>query len=202
MFDLESGVLFVKVARTAVEKFFENKCLELEKTRNKKLNQKRGVFVTIKKTSDHSLRGCIGFISPAPLYESIQRAAVSAAFQDPRFQSLAKKELENVTFEISVMTEPVLVSGDLEELKQKIEIGRDGLIISNGPHSGLLLPQVPIEQNWDIDEFLHNLCHKASLTPDFLKDENTKLWKFQCQIFTEREPSGHIEEIEIKNSSE
>lgn len=202
MFDLESGALFVKVARTAVEKFFENKCLELEKTKNKKLNQKHGVFVTIKKTSDQSLRGCIGFISPTPLYESVQRAAVSAAFQDPRFEQLSKDELENVTFEISVMTEPVLVSRDLEELKQEIEIGRDGLIISNDPYSGLLLPQVPIEQNWNIDEFLHNLCHKAALTPDFLKDENTKLWKFQCQIFAEREPRGHIEEIEIRNSSE
>lgn len=195
MFDLGEGASFVKMARAAVEKFFESQCLELEKTKNKKLNERRGVFVTIKRNSDQSLRGCIGFISPTPLYEGVQRTAISAAFEDPRFSPLEKEELKNVTFEISVMTEPTLISGSLKEIKKKIKIGHDGLIISNGPYSGLLLPQVPIEQKWDIDKFLYNLCYKAGITPEFLHDENTKLWKFQCQIFTEQGPKGKIEEI-------
>jgi len=162
------------------------------------LNEKRSVFVTIK-NSDYALRGCIGFISPIPLYEGVQRVAISAAFKDPRFSPLEKSELENVIFEVSVMTEPTLVSGQtLEELAEKIKIGRDGLIISNEPYSGLLLPQVPVEQKWDVGLFLENLCYKAEMTPDFLSDENTKLWKFQCQIFAEKEPKGKIEEVKLK----
>jgi len=198
MLNLEEGTVLVKTARTAVEKFFKNQSLELEKTKNKKLNEKHGVFVTIKKFSDKSLRGCIGFISSTPVHEGVQRAAISAAFKDSRFSPLEKNELENIIFEISVMTEPMLVLGkNLGELKKKIKIGCDGLIISNGPYSGLLLPQVPIEQRWSIDMFLENLCYKAGMTPEFLSDENTKLWKFQCQIFAEREPNGKIEEIKL-----
>jgi len=198
MLNLEDGALLVKVARAAVKKFPKNQSLELEKTKNKKLNEKHGAFVTIK-NSDQSLRGCIGFISSTPLYEAVQRAAVGAAFKDPRFTQLKKSELENVIFEVSVMTEPMLVSGeDLDELKKNIKIGCDGLIISNGPYSGLLLPQVPIEQKWDVGAFLENLCYKAGMTSDFLSDENTKLWKFRCQIFDERQAKGKIEEVKLK----
>lgn len=199
MLTLEEGTLLVKAARTAVEKFFKNQDLEIEKTKNKKLNENHGIFVTIKNFSDHSLRGCIGFMSPVPIYEGVQRTAVSAAFEDPRFSKLEKEELENLIFEVSVMTEPMLVPGkSADDLKKKIKIGCDGLIISNGFYSGLLLPQVPIEQKWDVGEFLCNLCYKAGMTPEFIGDENTKIWKFQCQIFAESEPNGKIEMVKFK----
>jgi len=198
MLNLEEGTSLVKLARAIVEKFYKNKDL-LKKTKNRKLNEKHGVFVTIKEFSSRMLRGCIGLITPTCLYEAVQHAALSAAFKDTRFPSLQKKELGNVIFEISVMTEPTLVSGEnLDELKKKIEIGRDGLIISNGSYSGLLLPQVPIEQDWSVDVFLENLCYKAGMTPNFLNDENTKIWKFQCQIFVESKPNGRIKEIKLR----
>lgn len=198
MLNLEEGALLVEAARNAVTGFLEKGALKLEKTKNKKLNERFGVFVTIKKSDQHSLRGCIGFISPMHLYETVQRAALQAAFKDSRFPPLQKDELNDVIFEVSVMTEPLLVSGkNLTEIKRKVKIGHDGLIISNGPYSGLLLPQVPIEQKWDVNEFLCNLCYKASMTPSFLEDENTKIWKFQCQVFAETEPKGEVKEIKL-----
>jgi len=199
MLNIEEGTSLVKSARAIVEKSYKNKGLEPKKTQNVKLNEKHGAFVTIKEFPSRMLRGCIGLITPACLYEAVQHAALSAAFKDTRFPSLQKKELGSVIFEISVMTEPTLVLGEnLDELKKKIEIGRDGLIISNGYYSGLLLPQVQIEQKWNVDVFLENLCYKAGMTPDFLNDENTKIWKFQCQIFVECEPNGRIEEIKLR----
>jgi len=199
MFNLEEGELIIKAARTAVREFFKNESLEPKKTHNKKLNERHGIFVTIKKFPSWELRGCIGYISPIPLYEGVQQAALSAAFRDPRFHKLTKDELDGVVFEVSVMTEPTLVSGkDSTEWKKEIKIGQDGLIISNGPYSGMLLPQVPVEQKWGVEEFLNHLCYKAGMTPDFLQDENTKLWKFQCQIFAENEPNGKVEEIKLK----
>lgn len=201
MLDLKEGALLVRTARDAVEKFLENSGLKPKKTKNRKLNEKHGIFVTIKKFPDKSLRGCVGFISPLPLYEGVQYAALSAAFKDPRFPKLKKDEIKDALFEVSVMTEPTLVSDkNSTELKKNIEIGSDGLIISNGPYNGLLLPQVPIEQKWNVDEFLSNLCYKAGMTPEFLKDENTKIWKFQCQIFAETKPNGKVEEIKLKKS--
>jgi uncharacterized protein (TIGR00296 family) len=157
------------------------------------------VFVTIKKAADHSLRGCIGIVSPTPLFDAVQRASLSAAFSDPRFPSLKKDELETIIFEVSVMTEPSLVSGkNPAEMKEDIEIGSDGLLISNEPYGGLLLPQVPVEHGWDADEFLVNLCYKAGMTPSFLEDENTQVWKFQCQIFSEGLPKGKVKEVKLK----
>lgn len=202
MLNLEEGTLLVKAARNAVKKFLERQSLEPEKTKNKNLNARHSIFVTIKNFPDLSLRGCIGFISPVPLYEGTQRIAVAAAFEDPRFNPLEKGELENLVFEVSVMTEPTLVLGknlkSFEDLKKKIKIGCDGLMISNGFQRGLLLPQVPIEQKWGVDEFLCNLCYKAGMSTDALRDENTKIWKFQCQIFAESEPNGRIEMVKLK----
>jgi len=214
MLSEESGRKLVSISRRIVEEIAENNEIDISKMNeenvreeikkfiqedgDKKLNEKFGVFVSIKNSDNNSLRGCIGFISPSPLWESVQHVAVLSAFCDPRFTPLKKDELDNVIFEISVMTEPVLISGDsLEEMKEKIKIGRDGLIIINGNYNGLLLPQIAVENNMNVDEFLEALCSKANLTKDFLRDENTSILKFECQIFAEKEPSGEI--IQIKN---
>ena len=68
---------------------------------------------------------------------------------------------------------------------KKIKIGKDGLIIEKGNNYGLLLPQVPVEWGWGVGEFLENLCIKAGLNPLSWKDSDTKIYKFQCQIFKE-----------------
>lgn len=196
MFDLKIGEKLVKLTRAIVERYFENK-FSLEKTKDKTLNEKRGVFVTIETYPEKNLRGCIGFPYPIlPLYEAIQKAAISSAFEDSRFPPLEKEELDKIVFEISVMTVPELVKvKNSKEYPKKIETGKDGLIIQNGPSSGLLLPQVCSQFNWCVEEFLENLCYKAGLTPDYVHEKNTKIWKFQCQIFSEEKPKGKIVEL-------
>jgi uncharacterized protein (TIGR00296 family) len=196
MIDFKAGEKLVKLARATVEKYFENK-FSIERIEEKSLNEKRGVFVTIETYPEKNLRGCIGFPYPnLPLYEAVQRAAISSAFEDPRFPRLEKEELNKVVFEISVMTKPKLIKvKDSKEYPNKIEIGKDGLMIQNGPFSGLLLPQVCSKFNWCAEEFLENLCYKACLTPDYIHDKNTKIWKFQCQIFCEKSPRGKVIEL-------
>jgi len=197
MFNLTDGKKLVSVARRTVEKYFKEKRFVMEKG---ELNQKIGVFVTIENFPDKSLRGCIGFPYPSiSLWEGVQKAAFSAAFEDPRFLPLKKEEMNKIVFEVSILTEPMLIEvKHPEEYFERIKIGEDGLIIQNGFLSGLLLPQVPSQYNWDVKEFLDNLCFKAGLTPDFIFHKNTKIWKFQCQVFYEKEPGGKIAEL-IKN---
>jgi hypothetical protein len=194
MLSLKEGKILIGLARSSVEKYLQKGNLSLEKNEKKKLNEKRGVFVTIKNFHGNSLRGCIGFPYPSlPLYEAIQRAAISSAFEDPRFTPIEKKDMDKIIFEISVLTEPELIKvKNPKEYPKKIDIGKDGLMIQNGPFSGLLLPQVPVECNWTAEEFLENLCLKACLTPDYAYDSNTKIWKFQAQIFSEESPNGEI----------
>jgi uncharacterized protein (TIGR00296 family) len=189
------GVAIVKLARKAVENFLEKKKFELIKVERESLQKKSRAFVTINTYPERTLRGCIGFTSPFPLYEVVQRSAHTAAFHDPRFLPVTRKETPNIIFEVSVLTEPEELKCEPKEYAKKIEIGKDGLIVQCAKHDGLLLPQVAVEQNWSSEEFLGQVCFKAGLTPDYIHDKSTKLFKFQAQIFAEKEPNGEVEEI-------
>ena len=108
--------------------------------------------------------------------------AKASAFKDPRFQPLRKEEYDQIDIEISVLS-PIEPVGDVKEIK----VGRDGLIISRGFSSGLLLPQVPVEQGWDLDMFLQNTCYKAGLPGNAWQMKGTKIEKFSAQVFGEKE---------------
>lgn len=143
--------------------------------------QKCGIFVTLKKHGD--LRGCIGFIQGVePLGQAIQQMAIAAATQDSRFSPVKLEELDDIELEISVLT-PLQDVKDISEIK----LGRDGLILQRGAHSGLLLPQVPLEWNWNLDQFLHHLCLKAGLEPGSHKLPDARLQKFSATIYSESE---------------
>ena len=106
-----------------------------------------------------------------------------------------------IIIEITVLTKPKIIEVNKpKEYPNHIKVGRDGLIVEQGAHSGLLLPQVPIEQDWDEKEFLSNTCIKAWLPPDAWLDESTKIYKFRGQIFTEIKPEGEIKEKNLDGS--
>ena len=64
--------------------------------------------------------------------------------------------------------------------------------MEKGLQSGLLLPQVPVEYNWNIEDFLNHTCHKAGLSNDSWKEKDTEISKFQGIIFREILPNGEI----------
>lgn len=190
--DFQSGKVLVKLARETVENALRKGRFELKKIENKTLQRKACIFVTVVTYPEHLLRGCIGFTSPLPLYKAVQCAAYAAAFEDPRFPPIKKEELGKVVFEVSILSEPEQMKCKPEEYAKNIEIGKDGLIIEYDTAKGLLLPQVAVEQKWSPEEFLKQVCFKAGLTPDYLYDRSTKLWKFQAQIFAEIKPNGKV----------
>ena len=63
--------------------------------------------------------------------------------------------------------------------------------------SGLLLPQVPAEYGWDVEEFLSHTCQKAGLNPDDWLAPGTKIFKFSAQIFSEKKPKGDVVEKKL-----
>lgn len=195
MLSLEQGAKLVRLARSSVKSHFSGEKVNLEEYRE--FSKKQGVFVTL--TKDGELRGCIGFPEPThQLYRAVFEAARSAAFEDPRFPPVEEDELENISFEISVLTVPEPVEAKKpEDYLKKIEIGRDGLIIRGSYGAGLLLPQVPVEWNWGAEEFLKHLCIKAGLGQAEWKNPDNKLYSFQAQIFSEKEPDGEVVEKEL-----
>jgi len=207
-FSLDEGTYLVKLARKSVEHFI-NKGVMLsidEKEVPPRLTRKFGVFVTINRLKPEGdklskeLRGCIGYPYPVkPLYQAVIETAVEAAFNDPRFPPLNKNELKSVIFEVTILTPPeeIKVTNPLEYLR-KIKIGRDGLIIEKGFYRGLLLPQVPVEYNWTVEEFLMHLCFKAGLPPDAWLSKGTKIYKFEGLIFSETVPNGDVVKIDLQ----
>jgi uncharacterized protein len=171
----------LSLAREAVEEYVKSgKVIDKPREYPKELDENRGVFVTIFK-KPRELRGCIGLPFPdKPLIEGIIEAAVDVC-QDPRFPPLSKEELKDIFIEVSVLTEPKQIR--TKDCKKCIELGKDGLIIRKGVQGGLFLPQVPVEQGWNMDEYLENLCYKAGMSGDAWKE--CKIYKFQTEIFSE-----------------
>ncbi len=197
MLSLEEGTLLVKTARKAIETYLRDGKVLTKPAMPRKLLEHRGVFVTITKQGE--LRGCIGHPIPTmPLIDALIDSAISAATRDPRFPELEFNELSEVEIEVSVLTKPeALKVKHPKDYSSLIMIGRDGLIIECGGNAGLLLPQVPVEWNWDAEEFLSNACLKAGLTPDSWLDKRVRVQSFSAQVFSELEPNGKIEERKL-----
>lgn len=192
MLSLEDGKKLVKYARSVIEKHVKGE--KIEDLEN--FEEKAGVFVTINLYPSHDLRGCIGIPEPVyPLRKAIKESAVSAC-HDPRFPDLREEELDRIVIEVTVLTPPELMKCEPTEYPKKIKIGRDGLMVEKGIYKGLLLPQVPVEYKWNEEEFLSQTCIKAGLPPDAWFDKDTKVYKFQGEIFAEKEPRGEIIKIE------
>ncbi len=187
------GVLLVKTARQAVTEFLSNgNQIRLEAELEKKFSFDSGVFVTLNKPD--GLRGCIGFPMPEKkLSHAIIEGAIAAATEDPRFPPVTTKELDDIMFEVTVLTPPVEIDvSDPMEYLTKIKVGRDGLIVRHSFYSGLLLPQVPGEYGWSVEEFLQHACHKAGLEKDFWKSGKAKIEKFEGIVFKEETPNGEV----------
>jgi hypothetical protein len=194
---LEEGTELVKLARKAISYSISSQHEYSSLAPSEKFEEKRGVFVTLHTWPDNALRGCIGFARPlVGLWKATIQAATLAAFHDPRFPPLQAQELDRVTIEVSVLTKPEEV--EKEKLLESVKIGRDGLIVERGRMSGLLLPQVATEFGFDVETFVRETCRKAGLPSAAWMLSDTKVYRFQAQIFKEESPGGKI--VEVKHS--
>jgi len=151
------------LARTTIESYVKTGKPAEHTTRSPRLLANGAVFVTINR--NHLLRGCIGNIQPVmPLYRAVISNAVSACSRDPRFPPLRKDELSDMEIEVTVLSpfEPLVDAKD-------ITIGRHGLYLVQGMNSGILLPQVAAEYQWNALTFLQQVSVKAGLPADAWK---------------------------------
>jgi AmmeMemoRadiSam system protein B/AmmeMemoRadiSam system protein A len=166
----------LKLARQAINEFIrQNKVVEY-KTQNMNFLSSKGAFVTLKEKG--LLRGCIGYIEPVyPLYQTVIQTAILAACRDPRFPPVSVEELDGLEIEISVLT-------PLEKIDSPkvVEVGKHGLVISQGDKKGVLLPQVPVENHWSRETFLNEACLKAGLPLDAWKS-GADIYVFEAIVF-------------------
>jgi len=193
---LEEGRFLVRLARESIEASLRGEEPKVPEVGGN-LREKRGVFVTL--TEGEELRGCIGFPLPLfPLAEATVKAALSAAFEDPRFPPLRREELERVLVEVSVLSPPELIRvKDPREYPRAVRVGEHGLIVEGLGTSGLLLPQVAVEWKWDAEEFLSQCCMKAGLPPDMWLTKEVRISRFTAQVFSELSPGGEVVERKL-----
>lgn len=171
----------LEVARATLESHVCGRELPAVKPLTARLAEKRGVFVTLHRKGQ--LRGCIGYVEGVkPLFEGVADMAVSASSDDPRFQPVAPSELNDIDIEITVLSPLRPVSSP-----DSVVVGRHGVVIRKSGRGAVFLPQVPVEQGWDRDTYLSELCRKAGLPVQSWKDKDAALFVFTGQVFGERE---------------
>jgi AmmeMemoRadiSam system protein A len=138
----------------------------------------RGVFTSLYLHGE--LRGCVGFVLPLnSVYQAVAETARAAAFEDTRFRPVTLEEARRLEIELSILSPPKAIA------PEAVEIGRHGLLITMAGHRGLLLPQVPVERNWDRVTFLEQTCRKAGLPVDAWKQGAT-VEAFTAEVFGEK----------------
>jgi len=179
----EEQKILLSQAREAITAELEGRKPYFKRIDNEKsvLNQPCGAFVSLHTLPAHSLRGCIGRMSAnLPLIETVRLMAREAAFGDPRFPPLSKGELERCQIEISALS-PMSPCPNPRQVK----VGVHGLYIIRGGRSGVLLPQVPVEQGWNLDEYLDYICVKAGLPQGSCEAPDTQLFTFTAFVCSE-----------------
>jgi AmmeMemoRadiSam system protein A len=139
-----------------------------------------GAFVSLHRRKDGELRGCIGQLrAEGPLLDAVAQMAVAAATEDERFAPVSATELDALSIEVSALSLLAPIRSD------EVEVGRHGLMVRSGERRGVLLPQVPVDQGWERDQFLAQTCRKAGLAADAWRQPGVELSGFTATVFGE-----------------
>ena len=175
-FSSEERVLLLQLAHESIAATFDRREISLIPP-TAHLAKPRGAFTTL--YYRNALRGCVGYVLPTkPLNVTVAETARGAAFDDSRFSPVTLDEARELQVSLSVLSPPQLIQPG------QIEIGRHGLLITLGPYRGLLLPQVPVEHEWDRTTFLEQTCRKAGLPPNAWQ-MGAKLEGFTAEVFAD-----------------
>lgn len=177
----EQKKILLNIAKETITSYVKNGKIPKFQITDKRLTWPEGAFVTL--TKNGQLRGCIGqIIGTGELWRTIQDMAIAAATEDYRFTPVQAKELSELNYEVSVLS-------TLEKITdwQTIKLGQNGVVIKQGSHTGVFLPEVATETKWSLEEFLSHLCSdKAELKSDCYKDQKTEISIFTTQSFEEK----------------
>jgi AmmeMemoRadiSam system protein A len=195
-FSLEQRRILLRIAHQAILSVLERQALPEAPPLSPGLSDPRGVFTTLYLRGDlrgdvrgdlpRQLRGCVGYAVPiAPLYRAVAETARAAAFEDSRFLPVTKEEALKLEVSLSVLSRLFPIH------PEAVEVGRHGLVISDGARRGLLLPQVSVENGWDRETFLDQTCRKAGLPQDAWR-RNAIIEAFTAEIFADAEANAEV----------
>ena len=137
-----------------------------------------GIFVTLKR-GEH-LRGCCGVLGkPMQLGAATAQAAQRTALDDARLAPVSASELPYLDLDVTLLGPMEIIEASGADRAAAVQIGKHGLAIQQGETSGLLLPSVATERNWNSLQFLQAVCRKAGLPTDAWKHPNARVMTFE-----------------------
>jgi AmmeMemoRadiSam system protein A len=170
----------LRLARRSIQKYLEQGTYPEIPTGSGAMLAPRAAFVTLRHGETGTLRGCVGQVrTRGPLADAVMRMAVAAATEDPRFPPVEPDEVPHLRIEISALTPMELITPD------DVQVGRHGLLLRWHGQSGLLLPQVPVDNGWSRDEFLSGVCRKAGVPDGTWLDADAELLGFEAESWAE-----------------
>jgi len=176
-FSPEERAQLLRLAHDSIASVLEHREISLDPP-SPHFAEPRGVFTSL--YLGEQLRGCVGYVLPtSSVFRAVAETARAAAFNDNRFAPVTLEESPNLQIELSILSPPKPISAEA------IEVGRHGLLITWHGRRGLLLPQVPVERDWDRTTFLEQTCRKAGLPPDAWR-EGASIEAFTAEVFGEK----------------
>ena len=173
-FNPEERKILLRLAHESIESAFDKREIPLDPP-SPHLAELRGAFTTIYLRGQ--LRGCVGYVfAVSSVYRTVAETARAAAFEDTRFWPVGCEEAPELEVSLSILS-------PLEPIQpEQVEVGKHGLLISQHGHRGLLLPQVPVEHQWNRVTFLEQTCRKAGLPPDAW-EKGASIEAFTAEVF-------------------
>ena len=176
-FSGEERILLLRLAHDSIASALESLDIPLDPP-TPHLAESRGVFTSLHLRRE--LRGCVGYVLPASsVYRAVAETARAAAFDDNRFPPITQDEAPQLEIELSILSPPQPIPAE------DVQVGRHGLLISQHGRRGLLLPQVPVERNWDRVTFLEQTCRKAGLSSDAWQ-KGAIIHAFMAEVFGDK----------------
>jgi uncharacterized protein (TIGR00296 family) len=201
MLENHTGELLVRLARQSFETYLKFETSKPSEEVPNGLREKRGVFVRVRSSANSSWSedmetlACLGYAFPSrDMSEAVIDAAVACAVRATASNRFGAVEMKNLLFEVSVLSEPELLQvGRPAEYPKRVDAHQDGLIVEYGFANGLILPQISIEKKYDENDLLCECSLKAGLpASSWLTLSGLRVYKFQAEIFRERESAGTI----------
>ncbi len=181
------GVELLKIAKVSLDEAVVNhKHFKPERENFDDVLFNRGaVFVSL--YQDGKLRGRSGSLLPTQAVAfSVSQNAYTAALEDKNYTPISKEELSKVKIKLALLTGYEHIGYKNEkDLLNKLQVGKDGLVIRDGNRQGIFLPS-----EWrnyaNPQEFLNNLKIKAGMSPAYWSNK-IKVYRFKAVEITRDE---------------
>lgn len=195
--DIKKLIIFI---RSFIENLaFEENIKDINEKEFPKNIDTDGIFISlINYESEERILYC-GYLKAFFPFEDIIKSICANIFlrllaSNEKNQDILKRKVFELTFIKNL--ECIKVDKPIEYIK-KINIIKEGIIVQRGFYMASILPQVALENGWDVISTLAECSMNAGLPADIWMRKGTNVYKFQVDIYKESRPYGDIIKIEI-----